>query len=248
MALRSIKYPTPKSLIEEFRSRKLEAVIVDGLIKQAWIVLFAFLALLYALLSHFAGKYSPSIRAYLEPRLSWAFFAAYIAFVIGLFFYYSSTDRGRRSRLMRLLYLLRQYDRFNHRKEMEVVSRIHPRTSTAALVFLLTSLLAAPLGIAIIYLFGVAIISDITNNIKGTHINPSFGPKLFFNGYGIVLSLSFVWIVHLFESARLESLLLSAKYRHKMIASWRARIVKLRLKIRRQPARIASAQNTSASA
>ena len=224
-----MRWPTPKKVTDEFRSRRSEAVIVDMLVGVASAALIA----VPSLLIHFASSYIPSISAYLEPGLPLVFGVVYSAVAVGMLVYYS-TNRGRKSRLIRLLRLLRQYGRFNHTKEMEVVSRIHSRTQAAALVFLFTSLLATPLLITITYFFAVAIIADITNNVKGTHIHPSFGPKLLVNGYGIVLGLSFFWIFQLLESARSESLLLSAKYRRKMIDNWRSRIAQLKPRIRKR--------------
>ncbi len=197
-------------------------------------------------LSDFARKYIPFLRAYLTPGSPWMIAAAFIA--IGTLLYYRFTDGGRRSRLVRLLRLRRRYNRFSHEKEMEVLSRIHSQTRAAAIIFLMTSLLVLPLAIAICYLFAAAIIIDITNNVKGTHIHLSFLPKLFFNAYGIALGLSFSWILHLLESARMESLLLSAKYRRKIMVVWQAKIVKLKSKLRKQHPRKALAQSAAASA
>ena len=236
---------TLKTLIDEFRSRKPEAVIADGLIRQGWFVLFACFALVYGVVSNVVRKYIPSIRPYLTSGLPWIIGAACI--LVSILIFHRFTNWGRRRRLFLLIRLIRRYSRFSHEKEMEVVSRIHSRTRAAALVFLMTLHLAFPLAIAIIYLFGVAIISDVTNNIKGTHIHPSFGPKLLFNVYGVVLGLSFSWMVILLESARLESLLLSAKYRRKMIVDWQARIVKLKSKLCKQTHRKALVQSASAS-
>ena len=236
---------TVKTLIDEFRSRKPETVIVDALIRQAGVCFFAAFLFGVGALSDYVRKYIPSIRVYLTPGPPWVIGAAIILAVI--FIYDGFTNRGRRSHLLRLLHLLRQYDRFSHEKEMEVVSRIHSRTRLAALVFLMTSFLTLPLVVAFFYSFGIAIVSDITNNIKGTHIQLSFGPKLFLNAYGIALGLSFSWIFHLLESARFESLLLSGKYRRKMIVDWRARIVRIKSKLRKPPSRKALAQSASVS-
>ena len=241
-----MKYVTLGSVIAELRSRKPETLIADGLIKGAYDLVFPLFLAGIGFLSHFARKYVPSIRPYLTPSLPWVVVAACIVAAILIFNTFSNW--GRRSRLLHLLRLVRRYDRFSHEKEMEVVSRVHSRTSAAALVFLVTFVLMLPLAAAISVLFGVAIISDITNNIKGTSIHPSFGPKLFFNAYGIGLGAFLSWIINLLESARLESLLLSPKYRRKMILTWRASIVKLKAKLRKKPCRQASTQSTSAHA
>ncbi len=186
---------TRKTLIKEFRSKKPETVIVDGLIRQAWTFFFQqawplFIAIFYfgyGILSHFVRKYIPSVRIYLTPGLPWVISA--VCIIIGILIYNGFTNRGRRSYLLRLLRLIRRYNRFSHEKEMEVISRIHSRTRAAALVLLMTLFLTLPLAVVSGYLFGVAIISDITNNIKGTSFHPPFGPRLFFNVYGIALGL-----------------------------------------------------------
>jgi hypothetical protein len=204
-----------RSLINEFQAGKPEVVIVDALIKQTGTLVFMGVILLFGLLSQLGRKYLPSIKGFLTPGLPWIVGAACV--VGGIVFYNDFTNLGCRNQLMHLLRLLRQYNRFGREKEMEIVSRIHSQTRAAALVFLTACFMSFPLAFVIWYWSGVAMIVDVTNNIKGTHIHPTFGSKLFFNGYGVLLGLSFSWIVQLLDSARSESLLLSAKYRRKKI-------------------------------
>lgn len=241
---------TCKTLIAEFRSRTPEKAIVDEFIKRLWLVVFAALVVAYHFLGRFAGKYVPAIRSYFfVPSFPWVFGVLCIV-VGGTLIYGRFTIRGRRSQLRYLLHRLREYKRFSHEKEMEIVSRIHSRTRGAALIFLVTLFLTVPLAIAISYWFGVAIIVDITNNVKGTHtrIQPTLGSKLFFHAYGIALGVSFYSILRLLESSREDSLLLSGKYRRKMIYRWQTRIITIKLKPRKHARKQALAQNASASA
>ncbi|MBV9224990.1 MAG: hypothetical protein JOY85_13225 [Acidobacteriaceae bacterium] len=239
---------TLKTISDEFRSRyrQPEKLIVDAVVKQAGAWLFGTLILLYTVLAPYVRHHVPAVGAYLLTGRPW--WGVTLGIVVVWVVYIQFTHHGRKRRLRYLLRKVHQYKRFNHEKEMESISRMHAQTRKAAILLLQIFLVSLPLILTIIYLFGTAIISDITNNIKGTHYQPPMGSKLFFNLYIWAIGAALSYCSNLLESARVEALMLSAQYRHRKLTLWQTAIEKLKSKLHKPTTRkVLAEQNVAAS-
>lgn len=109
---------------------------------------------------------------------------------------------GGRRRLARLEKLIGRYENFTHVEEMESQSEVHRNFANAFATAICIILLSMPLALAVVVLFGQAIVVDVVMNLKAGNVPPKYPDTIWAARiYGGVLGIGIAFLLHFIDRA-----------------------------------------------